>query len=351
MWRFFAPRRPTGVAHISDPADWVLGWVAQYVSEAARQRGYASQRVSEVRPLRGQLVHFHDRYGLLRPGAPVPHRSNTVFVTWLHGDPAEAEFTAPFRRLLALGPAVRQVVTSCTITQQALLAAGLPPSRLTLIPLGVDTTRFVPPAPGQREHLRAGFGIPPGAFCVGSFQKDGSGWGEGLEPKYIKGPDVLLATLAHLQQQGVPLFVLLTGPARGYVRAGLERLGIPCHHAYVPHYLDVIPFYHALDACLITSRAEGGPMALMEAWATGVPVVSTRMGMPADWLRDGENGLLAAVADAAGLAAAALRLWQEPALGPRLAAQARRDVAALDWGRVAGEYVQRLYAPLLEPPA
>ena len=45
----------------------------------------------------------------------------------------------------------------------------------------------------------------------------GVGWGDGLEPKLIKGPDVLLQTVALLRQRIPELFVLLSGPARGYV--------------------------------------------------------------------------------------------------------------------------------------
>ena len=45
---------------------------------------------------------------------------------------------------------------------------------------------------------------------VGSFQKDGVGWAEGLEPKLIKGPDVLVAALELLKAEVPELFVVLT---------------------------------------------------------------------------------------------------------------------------------------------
>ena len=68
------------------------------------------------------------------------------------------------------------------------------------------------------------------AFVVGSFQKDGVGWEEGLEPKLIKGPDVLLAAVERLRQRVPELWLLLTAPARGYVKEGLERIGVPYRH-------------------------------------------------------------------------------------------------------------------------
>jgi glycosyltransferase involved in cell wall biosynthesis len=55
--------------------------------------------------------------------------------------------------------------------------------------------------------------------------------------------------------------------------------------------------YDAIDVCLVTSRDEGGPRAVLESMATGVPLVSTRVGQAADLVRDGENGWLVDVGD------------------------------------------------------
>ena len=69
-------------------------------------------------------------------------------------------------------------------------------------------------------------------------------------------------------------------------------------------------------------------MTLMEAMATGLPVVSTyHSGIP-ELIADDDTGLLVAERDAAALAGAIERLIAEPALGPRLAARARDFVAA-----------------------
>src|SRR2546430_13374802 len=48
----------------------------------------------------------------------------------------------------------------------------------------------------------------------------------GLEPKLVKGPDVFVAVLERLRAQLPELFVVLTGPARGYVRRELDRIGV-----------------------------------------------------------------------------------------------------------------------------
>src|SRR4029077_10016651 len=88
------------------------------------------------------------------------------------------------------------------------------------------------------------------------------------------------------------LLVLITGPARGYVAAGLERLGVPFRHLLLPDLDGVARAYRAIDVCLVTSRDEGGPKAALESMASGVPLVTTRVGQAADLVRDGVNGWL-----------------------------------------------------------
>ncbi len=123
-----------------------------------------------------------------------------------------------------------------------------------------------------------------------------------MEPKLIKGPDIFLRTIEFLKQQVRELFVLLSGPARGYVKAGLERLGVPYRHTFLKHYPDVEQLFQALDVYIIASRQEGGPKAVLEAMATGVPLVTTRVGQAMDLVRHGENGWMVEIDDAEGLA-------------------------------------------------
>ena len=112
---------------------------------------------------------------------------------------------------------------------------------------------------------------------------------------------MLLAAVERLRERVPELVVLLTGPARGYVRAGLERLGVPYRHVLLPGVDAVAQAYDAIDVCLVTSRDEGGPRAVLESMATGVPLVSTRVGQAADLVRHGENGWLVDVEDVDGL--------------------------------------------------
>jgi glycosyltransferase involved in cell wall biosynthesis len=154
--------------------------------------------------------------------------------------------------------------------------------------------------------------LPDSAVVVGSFQKDGVGWGEGLEPKLIKGPDVFLQAVELLKSRVPELYVLLSGPSRGYVKEGLTRLGVPYQHVYPKRYEEIGRLFQALDLYLVTSRDEGGPKAILESMASGIPLVTTRVGQAVDLVRHGENGWVVDVEDAEGIA-----YWAQQVLGFR----------------------------------
>ena len=76
--------------------------------------------------------------------------------------------------------------------------------------------------------------------------------------------------------------MLLTGPSRGYVKAGLDRARRAVPPRVLPDVDAVARAYDAIDVCVVASREEGGPRAVLESMATGVPLVTTRVGQAAD---------------------------------------------------------------------
>jgi glycosyltransferase involved in cell wall biosynthesis len=123
-----------------------------------------------------------------------------------------------------------------------------------------------------------------------------------MEPKPIKGPDVFLDAVKILRNRIPELFVLLSGPARGYVMTGLTRMDVPFRHVYLKTYPEVGRLYQALDVYIVSSRQEGGPKAVLESMATGIPLVTTRVGQAMDLVKHGSNGWMVEVGDAEGLA-------------------------------------------------
>jgi len=97
-------------------------------------------------------------------------------------------------------------------------------------------------------------------------------------------------------------------------------------------YLEVVA---AADAFVLPSLEEGLPLALVEAMALGVPVVSTPVNAIPEAVEHGVTGLLVPPGDAGGLAAAILRLRQDPELAGRLAAAGKAHARIFDADEMA----------------
>jgi len=166
--------------------------------------------------------------------------------------------------------------------------------------------------------------------------------GKLLEPKMIKGPDLFCDVMERLAKH-FNIFVLLSGPARGYVKSRLSRAGIPFFHQMFSDPNEVSQYYKAIDLYLITSRVEGGPKALLEAAASGVPLVSTRVGMAPEFIADGENGFLCDVEDIEGLVQKSSLLLTDKQLSNDFSKAGKKKVADYDWEYIAKRYYEELY--------
>ena len=135
-------------------------------------------------------------------------------------------------------------------------------NNISLLPIPVDTDIFLERNKTQKVAIRKKLGIPQSIFLIGSFQKDGVGWENGLEPKLIKGPDIFLKILnsfiSNNKDYKKNIGVLLSGPSRGYIINGLNNLNIKYWHKYCGNLSEVSELYSALDCYIISSRLEGG---------------------------------------------------------------------------------------------
>ena len=92
--------------------------------------------------------------------------------------------------------------------------------------------------------------------------------------------------------------------------------------------------YAQADCALNTSTVDNMPISVLEAFASGVVLVSTAAGGIPDIVTDGVCGLLAPVGDDAALARAVCRVLQDRALAARLRASGLEAAAAVAWGNV-----------------
>lgn len=148
--------------------------------------------------------------------------------------------------------------------------------------------------------LRRAKGIPDDAFVIGSFQRDTEGH-DLKSPKLEKGPDLFADAVIKCHQLNPKTMVLLAGWRRQYVISRLTDAKVPYLYEERPPLGRLNELYNMLDMYVVGARYEGGPQAIVECAAIGVPIVSRDVGVAKEILDPrcvGNNiGLLAASFD------------------------------------------------------
>jgi colanic acid/amylovoran biosynthesis glycosyltransferase len=149
----------------------------------------------------------------------------------------------------------------------------------------------------------------------------------------VKGQKVLLEACAELSTCGIRwrCHLIGDGPDRGSLEALASTLGIAAHVVFhgscererVRELFATMQVAVAPSVPTRDGRREGIPVVLMEAAATGLPLVASRLSGIPELVRDDDTGLLVEPGDVAGLAAALTRIAREPATARRLGAAAR----------------------------
>ena len=328
---------------VGDGSGWSIDDDALEISAVASRCGYAVEDPAWAPYSRHQAVFLPSHFSALRPRwLGSTHR---LGLSYFHGRPGTAghpEFDETLELLQRNAARIGRVQVTHAEMHALVVDAGVGEERVFRIPIGIDIDRFPLVDDALRSSARHALGLAGDAFVVGSFQKDGVGWGDGLVAKPVKGPDVLVAALARVHERAPELVVLLTGPARGYVRAELERRGVPYVHVRIDARAGLARAYHALDAYLVASNQEGGPKSALESLATGVPLVSTRVGQVPELTEDGREALLADVSDVDALATHVLRVRDDAELARRLRTGGRATAEAHTYAALDGRWAELL---------
>lgn len=225
--------------------------------------------------------------------------------------------------------AVDRVIAISEGVRRVLVAAGVDPARIRVVPSGVDVARLVPAA-GARAALRRAWGADDAqvvAIVVGVLERR-------------KGHDVLLEAAARLGA-GAPLRYVFVGagPLETALRRAAHARGVAV--TFLGFRDDVVDCLAAADVAVLPSRHEGLGVAALEAMAVGRPVVASRVGGLAEVVADGETGSLVPPDDPAALAAALGELAAAPETRRRMGAagaarvRARYSAAAMAEGTLA----------------
>jgi glycosyltransferase involved in cell wall biosynthesis len=168
------------------------------------------------------------------------------------------------------------------------LGLGVSAGQLSCNPNGVDTDAFQP-RPRTGAGLRASLGIPEQAPLIGFLGR--------LSPE--KGPEIFLraALLLHGSLPAAHFVVVGDGPLEATLREFVVRFGLSARVHLAGLRRDVAHVLNDIDLLVSSSHSEAMPLAVMEAMASGVAVVATRVGGVPDMIEQGESGWLVAPQD------------------------------------------------------
>lgn len=197
--------------------------------------------------------------------------------------------------------AARKLVAWSQWTKDSLIADyGIAAAKITVIPPGIDTIQWDFPRTiaraGQPLHL---------LFVGGDFAR--------------KGGDVLLEAFQRLSPSVDAVLHLVTNAPEAID----DRRNVCVHRNIAPNSERLLQLFQQADIFVFPTRADCLPLAIMEAMAAGLPVITTRVGALPEAVVEGETGLIVPPDDPAALADAITLLAIDPHLRLRLGCQAR----------------------------
>ena len=162
----------------------------------------------------------------------------------------------------------------------------VPTSRVSVVPLGVDLDQF---APRSQVEARAALGIAPDERMVLAIGR--------MEP--LKGFDILIRAIAQLSDRRNIVLSIIGGDERASreldaLRAVATEVGVTDAVRFLgarPHE-ELPAYYNAADVVAVPSFYESFGLVAVEAMASGVPVVASRVGGLASTVADGRTGYL-----------------------------------------------------------
>ena len=331
---------PVTVLSLAPPPDGML-------ADELRAAGIAFARVARDKPgvspslivrlawwLRQNgvgLVHTHNRMALIY-GAPAGRLAGAAVVHTKHGSNPKGG-----TRLVAGNLAGRCVHAFVAVSPETADVARrrreVAQRRLLVITNGVELARFHPD-PAARAAIRLELGLPGDAWVIGTVGRIAK----------EKNQALLVRAMAPLLGPRTRLVIAGDGPLLPQLSAQIEELGLSQVARCLGVRRDVPAVLNALDTFVLTSDTEGLPLVVLEAAATGLPIVSTAVGGIPTVVAEGETGYLVPVGDEHALRDRVAGLIADPAASRAMGARAR-DAAV---SRYSAERMRREYLELYE---
>jgi glycosyltransferase involved in cell wall biosynthesis len=303
--------------------------LAAPILAAAAKRDVPAHAIAFDRRRLSTIAAFARLIGELKPDVIVTHSSSDSWIasiaTRLPGLRTAIVRTRHLSTPVARGihnrwlygyvPA-RVVTTGEVIRSHLIERLGLSPERVVSVPTGANVARFVP---GDRAAVRARLGLPLSPPIIGIVATLRS-W---------KGHQFLIAAMDDARLTDAHLLIVGEGPKDVALRRQAAESRAADRIVFAGQQPDVVPWMQAVDVFALPSTGnEGVPQALMQAMASGLPVISTPVGAIPELIDDGVTGLLVPPENAEALASALARVIGQPSLAARLASAGREKIAA-----------------------
>ena len=284
-----------------------------------------------LRSSRIDVVHTHNPQPLAY-GAPAGRLARAVVVHTKHGVNPERGRKLWLRRVGG-HLADAYVAVSDATAEVARRNRECLPGRLQVIPNGVDLEAYRPDEAARRD-VRAELGIPADAWLLGTVGR----------VSVEKDHALLVRAAGPLLGPRVRLVIVGDGAELANVQAAARKYAPWVTLTGVRH--DIARVLASFDAFVLSSRSEGLPLALLEAMATGLPVVSTTVGGVSEVVDHGRAGLLVPPGDEDALGRSIARLMASPTDAADLGRRARARALHYDAAAVVDRYMA-LYEGLL----
>jgi sugar transferase (PEP-CTERM/EpsH1 system associated) len=321
------PSRVRSAICSTRPAGVLKALVAPHVPlfEMNRRNGNDVRLVWELYRLfrreRPDVVHTH-AWGTLIEGLIAARLARVPSV--VHGEHGTLQLR-PHQRWLqrwAWCRADQTLSVSSRLAERMAAETGLSADRVLTIRNGVDLARF---SPTNRAAARASLGLGRDECVIGTVGR--------LVP--VKDHTTLLEAVALLRGKGARVTLLIAGdgPLGHELVERAAGLGLDGRVRFLGHRRDVDVVLAGLDVFVLSSVSEGLSNTILEAMATGVPVVATRVGGADELVVDGVSGMLVAPSAPLEMADALSRLLADP--------RTRREMGAAGRARAEKEFALR----------
>ena len=223
---------------------------------------------------------------------------------------------------------------------------GTDPARFTIVPGATNVDQFVPRKEAHPNLIDS-------IVQLGKLRSPARLLYHGRVDKR-KGSLDFIRCGARLIEEGYDLRLIVSGigPDQEETRQLALQLGLAehCHFPGEADYADAPQRYHLGDLFLSPTYAEGFSNTILEAMASGLPIVSTRTVGVVDCLQNEENALLVEAGDLDALTDATRRLLDDEALRFALAREAFREVRTQYAWPVVAERIEEVYLSLMDLP-